>query len=401
MLHLKTNQLTVGYRQKKVVENINIDAWKGQVICVLGPNGSGKTTILRSIAGLIAPIKGTVFLKGAELTSFSRQKLAEEMAVVLTDSISSEYMRACDFIAAGRYPHTGFLGKLSTYDTRKINEAIYWVNAESITDKYFNELSDGERQKVLLARALAQDTELIILDEPTSYLDLKHRAELISLLNRLSKEKGKTIILSLHDVELALKVCEILVLVNKGQIVDFGPVDKIIREDTINQLYGLKKMNYNNQLGSIELTCPQSQASIFVVGGAGFGTPVYRMLAKQGFGFTTGIIHQNDLDFQVAQTIQAHVIAEKPFETINDHTFAEAEKAVRNTAWIVDTGFPVGHDNQRNMELILSAVKLEKKVFSLRSEAESRQRLGEMSMNINFFLDINDLIHSIKKNIEL
>ncbi len=167
---IRTKELNVGYGQRTVVANVQIEALKGSMICLLGPNGSGKSTILRTLSAMLAPVSGTVYLHGQNVLQIQKQNLARRMAVVLTQRANPGLLTAFDVVAMGRHPYTGFFGRLKQEDRRIIHEALTSVHAETLTDRYFNQLSDGEKQKVMIARALAQQPELIVLDEPTSHL---------------------------------------------------------------------------------------------------------------------------------------------------------------------------------------------------------------------------------------
>lgn len=196
MITLNTKDLSVGYESKIVVKDININLIKGETLCLLGPNGAGKTTILRTISKLLDPIKGTVYIEETNIQDVANKELSKKMSVVLTNKFNGGLMTVFNVVAMGRYPYTGFFGYLSDKDIEKIMEALKIVNAEDIKECYFDELSDGQKQKVLVARALAQEPQVIVLDEPTTHLDIKHRLELIEILKRLTKEKknnGNTI----------------------------------------------------------------------------------------------------------------------------------------------------------------------------------------------------------------
>jgi iron complex transport system ATP-binding protein len=250
---METRDLAVGYGRKTVVAGINQEMLKGQFVSLLGPNGTGKTTILRSLARLLYPLKGAIYLNDRMLSGLKSNELAKTLAVVLTERLSPGLITAFEFAAMGRHPYTGFLGRLSEEDTQKTKEALILVNAGDIADRYFNELSDGEKQKVLLARALVQEPRVMILDEPTLHLDLRHRIELIAILRRFCRERGITVIVSLHDVDVALKISDLIILVKDGNIMDCGPPEEIIKEETIARLYDLDCARFNSQLGTIEL----------------------------------------------------------------------------------------------------------------------------------------------------
>ncbi|HWQ73145.1 MAG TPA: ABC transporter ATP-binding protein [Desulfitobacteriaceae bacterium] len=372
---IQTRKLAVGYSGRTVVGDINLDALKGQFICLLGPNGSGKSTIIRSLAGLLAPVKGSVFLKGQPLYRIEPKSLSRMMALVLTERLSPGLITVFDIAAMGRYPYTNFFGRFSEEDKRKTWEALRLVNAENLAERYFTELSDGEKQKVLIARALVQEPEVIILDEPTSHLDVRHRLEVMAILRQLSREKGITVILSLHEVDLALKSCELALLVKNGKILAFGPPEEILSEETVADLYGIDSANFSNCLGGIELR-NRGEAGSFVLAGAGSGAPVYRLLNKHGFKIATGVIHENDIDYHVGKAIGATVISEKPFEEIKQSALDKAVSLCAHTDCIIDAGFPAGTLNKLNVDLARRLLGQDKIIYSLRNPEEARELFG-------------------------
>jgi iron complex transport system ATP-binding protein len=392
---IKTKDLCVGYGEKAVVECVNINALKGQVVCLLGPNGSGKSTILKTLSGLLAPVDGRVYINDIDIFGINKEELARKLAVVLTEKFSPGLLTVFDIAAMGRYPHTGFFGKLSENDIDIINECLKTVNAHYLAHRYFDELSDGEKQKVMIARALVQEPELIVLDEPTSHLDVRHRIEVVSILKNLSKEKGITVLLSMHDVELALKCCDTVITVKNGKILGNGSPEVVIKEDTIKNLYDIHCAEYNELLGSIEFTNNSKAPSIFVVGGGGSATRIYRMLVKHGYGVDTGIIHENDVDYHVGKSICSQIIYEEAFKPISDKAYETALKRMRVSTLVVDSGYTVGLTNQKNVELILAAVKENKRILTVRNEIEFRKIFGILPENVAFCDGMSSLLQHL------
>ena len=372
---MQTKGLAVGYDSRTVVGNINLDALKGQFICLLGPNGSGKSTILRCLAGLLAPVEGSVYLKGHLLYRLEPKDLSKTMAVVLTERLSPGLMKVFDIAAMGRYPYTDFFGHLSEEDTQKTWDALRLVNAHELAERYFNELSDGEKQKVLIARALVQEPEVIVLDEPTSHLDVKHRLEVMAILRQLTKEKGITVILSLHEVDMALKSCEVALLVKNGTILAYGPPEEILSEEMVTELFDIGSANFSNFLGGIELR-NSGGARSFVLAGAGSGAPVYRSLNKYGFSIVTGVIHENDIDYHVGMALGATVISEKPFEEISISSINQAVLLSQQADYIIDAGYPIGFLNKHNVELARRILNQDKVIYCLRSKQEAQMLYG-------------------------
>jgi len=394
---METRELEVGYGNRTVVAGINQEILKGQFVCLLGPNGCGKTTILRSLARLLSPLRGAIYLDGHMLSDLTPQELARSLAVVLTERLSPGLVTAFEFVAMGRYPYTGFLGRLSEKDVEKVQEALYLVNATDIADRYFNELSDGERQKVLVARALAQEPEVIILDEPTIHLDLKHRIELMSILRDFCRKKKITVIISLHDVDLALKISEIVVLVKDGAIMAWGPPEEVLKEDTVARLYDLDCARFDRKIGAIELVNSGNGRTAFVVAGGGTGTPVYRLLSRGGFRIVTGVIHENDIDYHIARSIGATIISEKSFREIKQSRLRHSLAIMERLDHIIDSGFPVGSSNRRNLELVLNAVDAGKRVYTLRSRKTAHELYGKLAEKLIYCQGVQSILERLKE----
>lgn len=207
------DNLTIGYDKTVVQSGLEAQALSGTMVCLLGRNGSGKSTLLRTLAGLQKPLSGKICITEAdgtdvEISSLSASKRALIISLVLTDHVSLESTKVSDVVAMGRYQHTSFLGELSAHDKEIINNALRDVAAEDKKDCFFNELSDGEKQRILIAKALSQQTPIILLDEPTSFLDLPNRIKIMSLLKNLAKEQNKIIIISTHELDLALQIAD-------------------------------------------------------------------------------------------------------------------------------------------------------------------------------------------------
>lgn len=394
---LKTNNLSVGYNNKVVISNINVEVKNGEILCLLGSNGAGKTTLLRSLSKLISPIKGEIYLNGVNINCISRKALSKKMALVLTNRLLGDLMTVQDIVNIGRYPYTGFFGSLSKKDLIMVDEALESVDALHLKKRYFDELSDGEKQKVLVARALVQEPEIIILDEPTTHLDIKHRLELINILKKLSKEKSISVILSLHEIDIALKSCDKVALIKNNKIIAYGQPEDVVDEDIINSLYELDDKNFNSLLGSVEIS-NKSKNEVFIIGGGGKATPIYRAFTKKGIGLYSGIIHENDIDYEIGRTMGIKMFTENPFEPISDESFDLAIRNLNDSKIIIDTGFSVGETNKRNIDIIKEALKLDKKVYSFRNRDESKKYYDSLDSKIEHIDKVSQIINSADIN---
>ncbi|MDD6306813.1 MAG: ABC transporter ATP-binding protein [Clostridiales bacterium] len=323
--YFRAESLSVGYQGKTVIEKIKFGIKKGEILTLIGPNGAGKSTILKSIAGQLAPIAGTVFIGQRDLSMIGQKELAKELAVVFTKRLHTEMMTCEDVVAAGRYPYTGKFGILSEEDYRAVEDAMTLVQVEDLRNRDFTKISDGQRQRVLLARAIAQQPDIILLDEPTSYLDVKYKLEFLNALQQMAKQRQLSVIMSLHELDLAERISDKILCVG-GQIVDkFGTPEEIFVPGYIGRLFGITSGSFEENTGNLELEPPKGEAGIFVIAGGGTGKEVYRRLQRERLPFVAGILFENDIDYPVAKALGAHVIAEASFQKIRAERIEEAK----------------------------------------------------------------------------
>lgn len=218
MTAITTNRLTVGYRGHRVVEDISLSLPCGRLVCLLGPNGAGKSTLLRTLCGFQPPMEGTVTISGSDITTMSAAEVARLVSVVLTDRPLTPSLTAAEMVGMGRAPYTGFWGRLGDDDRRLVSEAMTTVGIAPLATRRMGQLSDGERQKVMIAKALAQHTPVIVLDEPTAFLDYPSKVAVMKTLARLAHDEGKTILMSTHDLELAAQLGDELMEIENKHI---------------------------------------------------------------------------------------------------------------------------------------------------------------------------------------
>ena len=362
--YINMNNLAVGYNGKALIHDICIGIEKGEIVTLIGPNGAGKSTILKSITRQLKIISGNVTIAEENLTKLSFRDLSTKMAVVLTERMKPELMTCHDVVATGRYPYTGKLGILSREDEQKVDEAMEAVHAQELGDRDFNAISDGQRQRVLLARAICQEPEIIILDEPTSFLDVRHKLELLSILRDMAKRKKITVIMSLHEIDLAEKVADKIICVKGDRIAHYGKPETIFKEDIIKELCGIDNGFFDPVFGSLELPRPEGEPKVFVLSSGGNGIPVYRELQKQNLAFVAGVLYTNDIDYQLARLLAAHTVTEKPFEEISEQTFTEASKWIDACDGVIDAGITIGSGNRR-IGVLLKKAQEEGKLISV------------------------------------
>ncbi|WP_338378302.1 ABC transporter ATP-binding protein [uncultured Flavobacterium sp.] len=253
---LHTKNLTIGYTNKSksttIAKNLNIHLTSGKLIGLIGANGIGKSTLLKTITGIIKPLEGNVFINDKSIEDFKSEDLAKELSIVLTEQLPPSNLSIYEIVALGRQPYTNWLGTLSKEDKLKIDEAIRLTEIDAFQHKKHFEVSDGQLQKTLIARALAQDTDLIILDEPTTHLDLVHKVTLLKLLQKLTHETGKTILYSTHDIDLAIQLCDEIIVITEEKIYQNQPC-KLIEQGIFNEIFKNENIQFDASHGKFNI----------------------------------------------------------------------------------------------------------------------------------------------------
>lgn len=361
-IYVQTEDLSVGYHGKVLLSDIALKVKKGEILVLIGPNGAGKSTIIKNIIREMNPIGGNIYVKGRKISDFTSKEYAKTMSVVLTEKIKTEMMTCRDVVAMGRYPYTNYFGRLTKEDEVIVNESLKKVSALDIAENDFSQISDGQRQRIMLARAICQKPEVIVLDEPTSFLDIRHKIELLDILQEMAVKDNVAVIVSLHEIELAAKIADYVMCVGADGKIEFGRPEKIFTDDRISSLYGLTHGTYNCMYGSTELKKPEGTPKVFVAGGAGTGVFIYRELQRLGIAFRAGILYENDCDFPVAKALASEVITEKMFEPIGKDTFEAACRKIDESDYVIDTGCPVGQMNAMLKDVLEYAAE-KKKLF--------------------------------------
>lgn len=360
--------LAIGYGKTPLLSDICLGVQPGQILTIIGPNGAGKSTLLRTLAGQLAPMGGMVLLEGRSLAGYTGTQRAQKLALMAPHSRRMELTTCFDFVSAGRYPYTGRLGILSAEDRQQVHRALELVGAAQLADRDFNRISDGQRQRILLARALCQQPEVIVLDEPTSYLDIRHKIELLDILREMTASRGLSVVLSLHEVDLATKLADVVVLVKDNAIFRCGAPEDVLDDDTIRQLYDIHDGSFNLLLGSVELCGAAGEPRVFVVPGEGRGAPCFRALQKRGLPFAAGILQRCDVDWAVAETLAARRYEAESFSPPAPDTLRAAVAAACSSACVVDSGAAIGPYNRENLELLRAAAGAGVPVLTLRRE---------------------------------
>ena len=349
---LSSKELSVGYGKKVVVSGLAFEVRRGEVLTIIGPNGAGKSTILKSIAAQLPVISGTVSIAENELAAMSAYDIAQKLSVCFTERITAEKMTCWDVAATGRYPYTGRLGILSENDRKIVDEAMKITGITALADTDIRFISDGQRQIVMLARAIAQQPEVLILDEPTSFLDINNKLRLLSILRELARNRNIAVVQTLHELDLAQRFSDKILCIKGCKADSIGTPEEIFKGDHISELYSITSGTFEPAYATAEAPRVSGEPQVFVVGGGGSGINTYRRLQRKGIPFAAGVIHENDIDYPVARSLAAELITEKAFEPISDESIQKALSVMKKCREVICCINEFGTMNMGNKKLL-------------------------------------------------
>lgn len=241
---VSVSDLSVGYEKNVIVNGINFEVKQGEILTLIGPNGAGKSTILKTIAGYLERLSGNIVIVDKSIDKISSSEMSQRLSVLLTEGIRPDLMTCREVVETGRYPYTGKFGLLSEHDKNIVNNALDDAEITDLADMDFNSASDGQKQRVMLARAICQEPEILILDEPTSYLDIRHKIMFFEILGRLVSERNIGVILSMHELDFAAKISDKVLCIKDGKIILAGEPKEIFTEENIRKIYDIPKNLY-------------------------------------------------------------------------------------------------------------------------------------------------------------
>lgn len=321
---LSTQQLSIGYSRKgkytTVQSNLQLQLKAGELVCLIGPNGSGKSTLLRTLAGLQKSLTGKALLDGKNLTKLAQHEKAMQIALVLTDRVEIENATVYDIVSFGRHPYSNWWGRTTVEDDILVHEAIEMVHLSHKTHHNLNELSDGERQRVMIAKALAQNTPIILLDEPTAHLDLPNRVEIMLLLHRLAHKTSKAILLSTHELDMALQAADRIWLMTLEHGVECGVPEDLVFNGSFNRAFESKSYVFNSANGNFSMNYPMTR-KVWVTGNKTRMYWTLRALARAGY--------------MVVQDAEIEIVVTEEGWTINDKVLDSVEYLLRELNEIV------------------------------------------------------------------
>ncbi|HQA60017.1 MAG: ABC transporter ATP-binding protein [Tepidanaerobacteraceae bacterium] len=371
---LKVEKISFKYDRKNVLNDISFTLEVGDFVGILGPNGCGKTTLLKNINRWLKPDQGTVYIDGSNIFQLSVKDLAKRVATVPQDTSLDVSFRVEQVVSMGRNPHLGSFERERRRDICVVEDAMKTMDVLHLRDKLINQLSGGERQRVLIARALAQEPTLLLLDEPTSHLDINYQWELLELLKNLCTKKSLTILVVLHDINLASMFCNKVILLKEHRIFKTGTLNEVITEQNIKEVFNMNvRVEYpeGRKQPVIIFLNPATEdfhgrpfERLHVICGGGEGEKLLYYLSQRGYKVTTGVLNKGDTDWKIARLLGFTIVEEAPFSPISEEKITENIHQINQSDAVILANIPFGSGNLVNLSCI-KQVLAQKKIFIL------------------------------------
>ncbi len=361
---LALEDVTAGYgAAPPALRGVNLEVRPGEVVGLVGPNGSGKTTLVRVASRALRPGAGRVRVAGRDPYAISGRELARLVAVVPQDVLPAFSFTALEMVLMGRTPYRSAWGGGSAEDWARVRAAMAAASVQHLADRPLEELSGGERQRVVLAQALAQEAPVLLLDEPTSHLDIRHVVDVLGIVRGLAEREGAAVLAILHDLNVASMACDRLVVLDRGEVVAEGAPAAVLTGELLRGVYGVEAEVLTDdatgrpaiRLGPPRATAPLTGRRAHVVGGAGRGAPLLRRLVEAGYDVSVGVLHASDTDQAVAERLNLVRVSVPPFSPIDAESAAACRRLMEGADLLVVCDAPFGPGNVENLRLALAA----------------------------------------------
>lgn len=362
------------YDGLSVIQDVSFMVRPGEILGIIGPNGSGKTTLLNIICGVLKPNSGDIFIQDKNVKEIPRKELYQILAIVPQDSITSFNYTVLDIVLMGRTPYLkgSFWEREIDYEVA-IN-SIKDIGIYNLKDKYVSQLSGGERQKVTIAQALSQQPKILLLDEPTTHLDINSKLEIMNLITRLNKEQKITVITIFHDINLAASFCPRILILSKGRISAMGNAEDVLTSQNLESAYDIPVVVKKNPITNRIYTTPINRGflktklakrRLHLICGGGSGSSIMSSLKVDGFLVSCGVLNVMDTDYETAKALEIPVVSEAPFSQISDNTYKENIEMIKSSEIVVLANVEFGYGNLSNLKAIEQALDIGKKVMIL------------------------------------
>ncbi len=363
-----------------MLEEVSFSLAPGELVAVIGPNGSGKSTLLRAVSRTLHPQSGEVRVEGREIYSATPQWVARRIAVVPQETRVDFAFTVREIVLMGRLPHLGRFATETAADIAIAREALQRTGVLKLEDRSILGISGGERQRVMVARALAQQTPILLLDEPTAHLDINYQIEIMRLVNTLRADGARALLVVLHDLNLAAQFCDRLLLLHRGRVFADGPPESVLTRENVRLAYGADVLVRRHPQtgrpyvvaeagrGAPQFAEAEEMPLVHVICGAGTGEAVFESLLERGFRVTAGVINTGDSDQVAAKRLNLRYVDEAPFTAITEDTHRAHLRFIEDADMVLLTPFPMGPANLRNLDAAHYALSLEKPVWLLDAE---------------------------------
>lgn len=359
---ISLENLSFSVEGKEILSAISLEVKKGEFVGLIGPNGAGKTTLLKSINGL-NKTQGKIYLTGKDSKKMGEKNLARQVALMKQDTEVSFPFSAWEVVLMGRYPHLGWSKQEKEEDRRIARRYMEYTDTSALANKYINTVSGGERQRIMFAKVLTQETPIILLDEPTSNLDLAHQEQLFTYGKEFCQQGG-TIVAAIHDLRVAARYCQRLVLLKKGRIIAQGTPEEVLTATNLKEAYGVEAVIYRSQVtGEYDIYLPsfakgKTNQKIHLIGGGGTATTLLRELYRQGYQLTMGVVAPGDSDLESAKIFNVHTVSTPPFTPITVEAHQANVELVKGADWVILCSLTFGEHNLANLKAAAEGVHL-------------------------------------------
>ncbi len=361
------------YSRDWVLDGLSLAVEQGEIAGIIGPNGSGKTTILKLFSKVLEQESGSIRLMGQDIAAMKHKEIAKMVAVVPQGTSIAFPFTVREIVLMGRSPHLGLLQMERESDMSIADNAMALTDTLEFADRNIDELSGGERQRVIVARALTQEPKVMLLDEPTSYLDINHQVEIFDLIKRLNSERDLTVVIVSHDLNMAAEYCDRLILLKNGRVYKDGSPSEVITETDIREVYAANVVVSENAITGAPHITPVSalmsreyhkhSLKVHLICGGGSGTKMMRLLAIEGYQVSVGVLNIGDTDYQLAKSLGMEIVEEAPFSHISDAAHQRNVEIIREADLVILSRVPIGVGNLKNMTAAQTALEAGEKII--------------------------------------
>jgi len=395
---LRIEKINCSLDNTLILKDVDFQLNRGDFLGIVGPNGSGKTTLLRAVSGILPLAKGKVYLEGEDVSQMDKKKIAKKIAMVPQNTFINFPFTTMEVVMMGRNPYLSRFEREGKKDLEKAKESMILTKTWELRNREVTKISGGELQRVVIAQALAQNTDILFLDEPTSHLDINHELEILSLITRLNREKSLTTVLVTHNLNLAARYCRKLILLKEGKIYAQGEVEDILTPENIKNVFHIRALVKKHPLTGSIYTLPiysngktkaAREGKIHLVCGGGSGSSLLRKLWESGFEVTTGVLNVFDADFETATLLNIPTVGEAPFSPITNESYQRNVEMIRSSKMVILTEVPFGEGNLLNLRAVRQALKEGRKVIVI-SKTPVQQRDYTKGKATQIFEDLKE-----------